>query len=328
MAVIKPYLINASAGVPAYSGEDLRRVMGGLITKNGGVIPARSGVLQWLGLYPSLSGTTVSVTAGECVIGTSKGAYVTGADAAETVGTLAASDATNPRIDRVILEVRDPDNGGAAGRDAVLRIVTGTPAATPSAPAIPALSVLLGTVNVPAGTGTPTMTDSRDFTSAAGAPYWVRNQAHRDTVTAYEGMTVRRWDWNGWTETFFNANGWDGPKDVSMLTVTDWSSTGVARVSPDGSKRRVTLNFNVQRTGADTTIAQSWSTVGTFLPPEIRTAATTVLYFPMLVTGGTAVAIGGMSINTATGVMTIRGVGANLVVSTNSVWTVNAVYSL
>jgi hypothetical protein len=62
---------------------------------------------------------------------------------------IAAADATNPRIDRVIAEIIDATFAGAS-RLWRLRVITGTPAGSPAAPAQPASAITLATISVPA----------------------------------------------------------------------------------------------------------------------------------------------------------------------------------
>lgn len=73
------------------------------------------------------------------------------------------SDPTNPRIDRVIAEVRDATFAGAFS-DWRIRIVTGTPAGSPSAPALPNNAISLATIAVAAAASsivTANITDLR-----------------------------------------------------------------------------------------------------------------------------------------------------------------------
>ena len=55
---------------------------------------------------------------------------------------VAASDPTNPRIDLVVMRVRDSAYSGATDTVAI-EVVTGTPAASPVAPTLPDSSLLL-----------------------------------------------------------------------------------------------------------------------------------------------------------------------------------------
>lgn len=62
---------------------------------------------------------------------------------------IATANATNPRVDRVIAEVRDSAFSGV-NQDWRLRVITGTPAGVPVAPALPSNAISLATVSVPA----------------------------------------------------------------------------------------------------------------------------------------------------------------------------------
>ncbi|MEC5149136.1 hypothetical protein [Cryobacterium sp. GrIS_2_6] len=79
---------------------------------------------------------------------TTQGFYDVLNDAAATV-TVAAADATNPRIDVAYVQVQDSYYAGATNQ-AVLGVVTGTPATSPVAPATPSNALALGTIAVAA----------------------------------------------------------------------------------------------------------------------------------------------------------------------------------
>jgi len=83
--------------------------------------------------------------------------------------TIATADATNPRKDRVVIEILvNTDPNGNSSNVLDLKVVTGTPAGSPSAPALPSVnSISLGIVNVPAGATSITnanIEDDRSFT--------------------------------------------------------------------------------------------------------------------------------------------------------------------
>jgi len=63
--------------------------------------------------------------------------------------TVAASDATNARKDLVVASVKDSAYSGGSD-EWELAVVTGTPAATPAHPSVPANSVVLSVIDVPA----------------------------------------------------------------------------------------------------------------------------------------------------------------------------------
>lgn len=96
-------------------------------------------------------------------------------DSTATV-TISTPDATNPRIDLVVLQVRNQEYSGT-NNDAVLAVVTGTPAASPVAPSAPADSIILAQIAVAHSVSsivTANITDKRPFFSplniARGTP--------------------------------------------------------------------------------------------------------------------------------------------------------------
>ena len=95
-------------------------------------------------------GMSVVVAAGWAwVLGTTtatQGMYSTYNDAAVTLA-IATAPSVNTRIDRVCLTIRDAAYSGASN-DVILQVITGTAAASPVAPALPASSLSLATVLV------------------------------------------------------------------------------------------------------------------------------------------------------------------------------------
>lgn len=82
---------------------------------------------------------------------------------------VATADPSNPRIDRVVLEVRDTNAGGATGDDANLRVIEGTPAGAPTAPAIPDTAISLATIAVAAAATSIVNANITSTISNAGA---------------------------------------------------------------------------------------------------------------------------------------------------------------
>lgn len=111
----------------------------------------------------SPAGMSVRVATGWCaIVGTTQsnmGVYTVYNDAQDTL-TVTTADATNPRIDRVVVTVRDAYYSGAYN-DVIFQVVAGTPASSPSAPATPANSISLATIAVGAGV---TQINSGDIT--------------------------------------------------------------------------------------------------------------------------------------------------------------------
>lgn len=137
-------------------------------------IAARPGVRYGTGdplKISASSGMTLAVNAGIAwVQGTAAanaGMYTGCLDTAGTV-TLATSDPTNPRIDNIIVQVTDNGNNTST---TVVTPQTGTPAASPVAPTLPANSLLLAQVAVAANTSSivaGNITDKRVWTAATG----------------------------------------------------------------------------------------------------------------------------------------------------------------
>jgi hypothetical protein len=114
----------------------------------------------------SPAGMSVRVAAGwAAIIGTTQanmGAYVAYNNAQDTL-TVTTANPTNPRIDRVVVTVRDAYYTGAFN-DVIFQVLAGTPAGSPTAPATPANSISLATIAVGAGVTsilTANITDTR-----------------------------------------------------------------------------------------------------------------------------------------------------------------------
>lgn len=98
----------------------------------------------------SPAGMSVRVATGwAAIVGTTQsnmGVYTIFNDAQDTL-TVTTADPTNPRIDRVVVTVRDAYYTGAYN-DVIFQVVAGTPAGSPVAPATPANSISLATILV------------------------------------------------------------------------------------------------------------------------------------------------------------------------------------
>jgi hypothetical protein len=102
------------------------------------------------------SGMVLSISSGwGIILGTyqaNMGVYTAYNDAATTV-TVTTADATNPRIDKVVITVNDSAYTGSTN-NVVFQVVKGTAAASPVAPATPTNSFELAQIAVAAGTTT------------------------------------------------------------------------------------------------------------------------------------------------------------------------------
>jgi hypothetical protein len=187
--------IDASAGSPAFASEQIRTSLGALMAgRTDRALGARSGLHPGSDPSVSFSGLTYTVTpfCGVSDPGTAAnvGAFLVAFTANET-GTLNAADATNPRVDRLDVQVPDGDSGS---RVAALVYTVGAPGASPSAPAAPVRSWALGTISVPkSGSGSPSWSPAQVYTAAAGGIVPVPDGSHYP-ASPHVGMAAYRID--------------------------------------------------------------------------------------------------------------------------------------
>ncbi len=152
-----------------------------------------------------VSGLSVLVNTGFAAIqgsaAANSGVYGFTLDSAATL-TCSAADLVNPRIDSVIALITDNGNNTST---ATVNIVTGTPAGSPSPPTLPANSLLLCNITVPANATSLTsgnLADKRSFLAGAGGIMPVRNSGAYPSsgpASAYlhNIATGRLLHWNG-----------------------------------------------------------------------------------------------------------------------------------
>ncbi|WP_217549131.1 hypothetical protein [Streptomyces sp. GbtcB6] len=218
-------------------------------------LQVRSGILpgSYDGLYRMsgfwMEGTSGAMKAtvheGRAVIaaGATQGAYpVTLPEPASL--TFADGDAANPRIDLVVVRIYDSlyDNSGQT--KPALEIVQGTPAATPVAPATPAIALPIYQVRVPAGASAGkggldwagVLTDLRTPTVAVGGILPVYGETGNGAYPGQyrdSGGALQRWDGSAWV-SYPSALGGIAPAG----TVTTASYTGQYRDSSGGLLQR------------------------------------------------------------------------------------------
>ena len=130
-----------------YNAVDDRRLIGMLLTQGSDPLSGIGRV--YAGLVVQAKGTpdwSVNVTAGRCVIPTPAsdgGGFYLFNDATQNVVVTPVS--SQPRIDLLVAEVVDPDYAGALSQGQ-FRVVQGTPAGSPVAPALPSGTLLLATL--------------------------------------------------------------------------------------------------------------------------------------------------------------------------------------
>ena len=139
------------------------------VTLNGGAAPT---------VAPTAKATAVQLT--------TQGIYYCYNDnsAGQVSLTVAASNATNPRIDVVIAQVEDASYSGA-NNDWMLAIVTGTAAASPTVPALPANAVVLAYLWIPAASTSVTAGNILDLRFACN-----RNPFHAFAQTSTQALVA------------------------------------------------------------------------------------------------------------------------------------------
>lgn len=180
-----------------------------------------SGIMTTGSLLVSAQGTpnmSVSVAAGwAAVVGnytTNQGVYVSYNDAATNL-TVTSADLTNPRIDRVVLTVSDAYYTGLLNQVA-FQVIAGTPAASPTAPATPSMSISLATIAVAAGATSISAGNITDTRVAAASNFKVWTTAQRPT-TASAGafgfnltlLQLEYYDGSAWQSAGGGGGGFD-----------------------------------------------------------------------------------------------------------------------
>lgn len=132
-----------------YPAEDDRRLLATIFGDSEGIFNSTDLVISQRGAGANMS---VDVAGGRAVIkgdlSTYEGSYFM-ENRGVTNLVISAADATNPRIDRIVAEVLNAEYSGASNLWR-LRVITGTPAGSPSAPAVPNNAISLATVAVAA----------------------------------------------------------------------------------------------------------------------------------------------------------------------------------
>lgn len=224
--------------LPKYTAQQYRQ---GRAAQHGGGSGRRLGLRSGFRLdTPNsvLTATSTTWTLGPCAAmidpghTTHQGGYDWATDA-NVPGTVTAADATNPRKDIVYIQVNDSSAGDGSGAlSAPVLYLAGTPGVEPAAPALPARSFLVGTINVPvAGGGSPTVVLNPARYVAAGGILPVYSLDERNAIVdKHDGLTVRRMDITGRpTETYDAAAVKWTVSDVPWtdLTLTDLFSPAV-----------------------------------------------------------------------------------------------------
>ncbi|WBQ03792.1 glycine-rich domain-containing protein [Kribbella sp. CA-293567] len=245
MTVGTPAWLASSGGLPAYDATELRVIDSMYATFDGAVLGAREGVRPGGNpLAVTIAGSNWNVATGIAsvsgILAGALGHYIVPVTAAES-GPLNAADGTFGRKDIVVLRVYDAENGDAT-REAKVEYLIGTPSATPSTPAVPSKSLLLGTITVPkATTGSPSVVLNTKYTVASGGilPTGTRPTSPHLGQTIYNTSTgvMEYHDGSGWlalsggtpvtfTQTTAGAGTWTKPANAKDVTVEIWGGGG------------------------------------------------------------------------------------------------------
>lgn len=197
MAELQPPI--ALQNVATLNADDFRQLVQALVPTEG--VAGTGDLTVTANGTPNMS---VNVAAGRAFIlgdnsTTTQGMYTVANDA--TVNkVIAASDPTNPRWDIVVAEVRDAFYSGSSN-DWQIRVVTGTPAASPAEPSLPLNAIKLARVVVGAAVTSITsanITDTRTRAAFGAAPGGTLGHAQ---VTAVQGPITAEVDLTGLTVT-------------------------------------------------------------------------------------------------------------------------------
>jgi hypothetical protein len=157
-----------------------------------GILWKSQGISDYGSMKVSQSATpamSVSVAAGHALIAgtqtSNQGFYIAYNDAAATVAVATASP-TLPRIDRIVVTVQDSFYGGTANNQVIYQSLTGTPNASPVAPATPANSISLATITVAANQTTVVNGDIIDTRTTAQ----LSENAFTSQATAANTLTI------------------------------------------------------------------------------------------------------------------------------------------
>jgi hypothetical protein len=266
--------------------EDTRLTLSGLLTVNAGAaenvpLKARGGIVPGgFALTGATGGMTFTIGTGRAFVQggrINQGAYPVAVTEPETL-TVPAGDAQYARIDLVELVVQDGVYDGTAGTAAKVRLVKGTPAATPVAPNTPDGSALpLYQIKVPAGASAGTgglawdsaVTNLRYPTVALGGivPAGGFSGAYAGQYREDSGV-LQRWDGTAWTSY---------PKSVGGIapsgTVTDGSYAGQYREDASGllqrwngsgwqyAEGRTAILLSVSQTTAQSVAKETWTQI-------------------------------------------------------------------
>lgn len=264
----------ARLAAPEYAAVDLRRFNAiNAHPASADRLGARTGVRPHSTSAVTVSGTTWSVADTLADVypreTSTSGPYVVYIQA--TSGTLTAADGSNPRVDALDVYIQDDDEDGSGQRTVPPVLYTaGTPASSPTAPALASGRLRLATILVPAGgSPAPSIQTPSQFSRGPGI-LPARGTSELPSTGMPEGAYVDRWD----TDTLYR---WDGSAlqpVASQASYAYWLATtggsavtGWTSYTPTWSGiGTASFSSNVgrwQRTGPKTVQFKFWAVVST-----------------------------------------------------------------
>lgn len=180
----------------AVNGAQMRRQVFGAVYPSAGIV---EGLAAQALPTPAMK---VRVPAGLALVDDGQGGFYPVALAAQTDLDIAASSATLARIDSVIAQVIDT---GDATSTYVIRVVTGTPAASPVAPTLPpadapgAFTLRIANVNVQANAESNGFVRAQDVSVVAASALIVPRPVQSAQITSLDSPAVTAGTWNDFT---------------------------------------------------------------------------------------------------------------------------------
>lgn len=246
------------------SAEEDRALIRALLSNQGGVFGSGDLAVAQHGT-PNMS---VDVAAGRAAIpGTEsaslQGTYVGWLDATLNVA-IAASDATNARIDLIVARIKDQQYSGASNTFTV-EAVTGTPSGSPAVPTAPANTIILAQIAVAATVTTIVTGNITDKRAPAGvrapvvsavARYQASPTDGQDVYLASGDVNEGPWIYNGsaWRKPWNMPWGPVAPvaqataAQATITTVADLTSLSITFTAVANRRYKVTVKSIVQCT--------------------------------------------------------------------------------
>lgn len=245
MAFRDPNWVQGSAG---YTAEEDRQVLAALLCNRNftsftpavGSVNAGGGhgVIGDGDYLVTANGTpndTVHVAAGQAAVKgstqTDQGSYIAGNDA-DAVVTVPTADTANPRNDLIVVRVRDNEYDAGGQNKADVELVQGTPAGSPVDPAVPASTLVVARIRVPAVPSGPTVItgslidDLRTWAYAIGAVALARSTTRPNPVVR-KGQLVYESDTGNLL--VYSGTEWTAPKNLA------WGKVASQKFTSDGS---------------------------------------------------------------------------------------------